>query len=118
MIKLGKEVGNQMIRELGLAGFPKGYADYYLMDGGVIAALKSKFGGNEMHIAFNEKEKARGECERFCNHFGGVWWAIIRHEKISTINCAKKIGFKYSGKFKGLSVQDNKEREYVALKRG
>lgn len=118
MHKLDRNKGNQLIRELGLSDFPDVDVDYFLMEGGVIAKVKSIFGGHELHIAFHDRTKVRQECDKLCSYFGGTWWAIIRSEKKSVVNAAKKIGFTYEGRFKGCSIADNVEREYVALKRG
>lgn len=118
MHELGRLTGNQMIREFGLAEFPNVDAKYYLVDGGVIAAMNCRFGGMEMHIAFQDKSLVRSSVSKFCDAVGGVWWAIIRCDKKSVINSAIKSGFEFQFNFKGCSIVDNLEREYVALKRG
>lgn len=117
MHKVGRDTGNQIIREL-LPDFPDVYDNYYLVDGGIIAFRPCRFGGNELHIAFNDKSKVRSEVSRFCDIMGGTWWAIIRKERQSVINSSLKAGFIYEANFKGSSIVDNIEREYVALKRG
>lgn len=118
MYKVGRNTGLQTIREFGLPDFPDIYDDYYFVDGGIIAARPCQFGGNEMHIAFNEPHKARLSVPKFCDFVGGTWWAIIRTNRQSVINSTLKAGFTLERKFKGSSIVDNIERDYVALRRG
>lgn len=118
MHKVGRRTGLQTIREFGLSEFPDCYEDYYLVDGGIIAVRPCQFGGMEMHVAFNEPHKVRLSVSKFCDFAGGTWWAIIRSNRQSVINSSLKAGFVIERKFKGSSIVDNIEREYIALKRG
>lgn len=118
MHELGRNAGNQMIREFGLTEFPNINAKYYLVDGGVIATTGCRFGGMEMHIAFQDKSMVRNSVSKFCSEIVGPWWALIRSDRKSVINSAIKSGFEFQFNFKGCSIVDNIEREYVALKRG
>ncbi|CAH9011683.1 conserved hypothetical protein [Vibrio phage 199E37-1] len=118
MHRLPRDEGLALIRGLGLSDFPDMCDDYYKVEGGVIAAVPSLLCGMEMHIAFSDKSKVRGSVANFCDVMGGTWWAIIRKERRSVINSAIKAGFKFDRELKGLSVVDNIEREYIALRRG
>lgn len=115
---MGRNSGLQTIREFGLTDFPDAYDDYYLVDGGVVAVGPCRFGGKELHIAFNEPHKARLSIPKLCDFLGGTWWAIIRTNRKSVINSCLKVGFTLEKRFNGFSIVDNVEREYIALKRG
>mgnify|MGYP000677749505 CR=1 FL=1 len=118
MRQLTRKEGLRLIREFGLPEFPDMCDRYYKVEGGVIAAVPSLLGDMEVHIAFSDKSKARGSLTSFCDIMGGTWWAIVRKERRSVINTAIKSGFEPNRELKGVSVVDNKEREYVALRRG
>ena len=116
--KIDNVKGLALIREYGLSDFPDVEIDYYSVDGGIIAVKRCDFGGHELHIAFKDVTKVRSQCAELCDLIGGIFWAKIRSDKRSVINCSKKIGFKFVSSIKATPTGDDIEREYNILRRG
>lgn len=102
MYKIGPNLGLQLMRDFGQPDFPHSRdMTYYLVDGGVIACRPCWLGGNELHVSFNQPGKCRNASIKFCNYFGGEWWALIEDRYKAAINTAKKAGFEYQCHFEG-----------------